>query len=46
MTDQKVNPLVGETLVTLAQAAEDFGGITIPVSTMRDYVYTNTTKPR
>jgi hypothetical protein len=39
MTDQQTNPLVGETLVTLTDAAQDFGGLPIPVATVRSYVY-------
>ena len=39
MTEQKSSPLTGETLIPLAKAAEDFGGIPVPLSTVRDYVY-------
>ena len=39
MTEHSVNPLIGETLIPLAKAAEDFGGIPVPLSTVRDYVY-------
>jgi hypothetical protein len=33
------NQIVGETLITLAEAAQDFGGISIPVNTVQKYVY-------
>ena len=36
---EQPNLLAGETLVTLAEAANDFGGITVPISTVRKYVY-------
>jgi len=41
MIDQKEypHPLFGETLITLVEAAKDFGGIPVPISTVRDYVY-------
>ena len=39
MIDPKVNTLLGETLITLSEAAQDFGGIPVPISTIRDYVY-------
>jgi hypothetical protein len=39
MTDQKTNPLLGEALITLAEAAQDFGGIEIPLRTVKKYVY-------
>ena len=37
MTGQ--HSLIGETLITLAEAAQDFGGISIPVNTVQKYVY-------
>ena len=39
MPAQKVNPLQGENLITLDEAAEDFGGISISISTVRHYIY-------
>ena len=39
MSDQNNHPLSGETLITLAKAAEDFGGVPIPISTLRMYIY-------
>jgi len=39
MTDHRINPLSGETLIPLTKAAEDFGGVPVPLSTVRDYVY-------
>lgn len=33
------NLLHGETLLTLADAAKDFNGVTIPIETLRKYVY-------
>jgi hypothetical protein len=39
MTDQIISPLLGETLVTIAEAAKDFGGIQIPINTLRNYIY-------
>ena len=35
----KSYPLQGENLITLAEAAKDFGGLTIPVNTVKKYVY-------
>jgi len=40
MTDVKVSPLTGETLVTLPEAAKDFGGVTISLATLKKYLYT------
>ena len=41
MTESKNNSLhlLEETLVTLTEAAQDFGGISIPVNTVQKYVY-------
>ena len=33
------NPLIGETLISLAEAAHDFGGVSIPLNTVQKYVY-------
>lgn len=33
------NPLIGETLMTLVEAAKDFGGVSIPIKTVQKYVY-------
>jgi hypothetical protein len=33
------HPLLGETLVTLSEAADDFGGVKIPKSTVVNYTY-------
>jgi hypothetical protein len=37
MTDE--NRLVNEQLVTLAEAAKDFAGVAVPLSTVKRYVY-------
>ena len=39
MTDNKPHCLYGETLITLAEAAKDFGGVPISLSTIKKYVY-------
>ena len=39
MTDTDVTSLQGEQILTLKEAAEDFGGISIPLRTVRHYVY-------
>jgi hypothetical protein len=39
MTGNKVNPLHGEQLIPIKAAAEDFGGVAIPLRTVRHYVY-------
>ena len=39
MTVQSTDQLVGETLLTLKEAANDFGGLTIPLRTVQKYVY-------
>ena len=39
MASQKVNPLEGENLLTLHEAAEDFGGVSIPYNTVKLYAY-------
>ena len=39
MPVQKANPLQEEKLLTLRDAAEDFGGIAIPLRTVRHYIY-------
>ena len=33
------NPLIGETLISLSAAAQDFGGVPIPLNTVQKYVY-------
>jgi hypothetical protein len=42
MSEQPPNLLTGETLITLDKAAEDFGGHSVPISTIRHYVYYGT----
>ena len=39
MIDQNANSLLGETLITIAEAAQDFGGVEIPLRTVRKYIY-------
>ena len=39
MIDSTANSLLGETLITVAEAAQDFGGIEIPLRTVRKYIY-------
>ena len=39
-------PLRGETLITLTEAAKDFGGVSIPIATLRMYVYQGIGSPR
>jgi len=39
MPPQKVHPLQGEHLLTLEEAAEDFGGVSISLRTVRHYIY-------
>ena len=39
MNHQKTTLLDGETLITLNEAAQDFGGLTIPLCTVQKYVY-------
>ena len=39
MSTKTTKPLNGETLITLAEAAADFGGVPIPISTVKKYVY-------
>jgi len=39
MSDQNVNTLTGETLLTLPEAAADFGGVAVPLNTVKMYVY-------
>ena len=39
MTDAVTDLLCGETLLTLAEAAKDFGGVAIPLETLRKYIY-------
>ena len=39
MPTPKVHPLQGERLLTLEEAAEDFGGVSIPIRTVRTYIY-------
>ena len=31
--------MTDETLITLAEAAENFGGVSVPIATVRKYVY-------
>jgi hypothetical protein len=33
------NPLIGETLIALDDAAKDFGGVAIPYNTLKVYAY-------
>jgi hypothetical protein len=33
------NPLLNEQLLTLAEAAKDFAGVAVPLSTVKRYVY-------
>ena len=39
MSTKSAKPLNGETLITLAEAAADFGGISIPINTVKKYIY-------
>ena len=39
MTTNAVTPLSGEHLISLDEAAQDFGGVAIPLATVRKYVY-------
>jgi hypothetical protein len=39
MSCQEENPLSGEHLVTLEEAAKDFGGVPISLSALRKYTY-------
>ena len=39
MSTQNSNPLFGENLITLSDAASDFGGTVIPLNTIKKYVY-------
>jgi predicted metalloendopeptidase len=39
MSCQEENPLSGENLVTLEEAAKDFGGVSISLSALRKYTY-------
>ena len=39
MTGNKPHCLYGETLITLAEAAADFGGVPVPVNTVKKYTY-------
>jgi myo-inositol catabolism protein IolC len=39
MTIEKVNPLMGERLITITEAANNFGGIAVPLNTVRKYIY-------
>ena len=39
MNSKKQMPLCGETLITLAEAAKDFGGVSIPLVTLKNYIY-------
>jgi hypothetical protein len=42
MSAPQTSPLSGETLITLDEAAEDFGGHPVPISTVRNYIYYGT----
>jgi hypothetical protein len=37
--NQKTSPLSGENLITLPDAAKDFGGTYIPLVTLKNYIY-------
>ena len=39
MTTTDVNTLQGEQLIPIAEAADDFGGVAIPLRTVRHYIY-------
>jgi hypothetical protein len=39
MSCQEESPLSGEHLVTLAEAADNFGGVSISLDTIRKYIY-------
>ena len=39
MNSKISNVLSDETLITLADAAKDFGGISIPLVTLKNYIY-------
>jgi len=39
MADSVNYPLRGENLITLQEAANDFGGISIPLVTLKNYIY-------
>ena len=39
MPEKTVHPLHGEKLIPIAEAAENFGGIAIPLRTIRHYIY-------
>jgi hypothetical protein len=39
MIDQNANSLLGETLITISEASQDFGGVEIPLRTVRKYIY-------
>ena len=39
MIDTAVNTLQGETLIPIAEADDDFGGVAIPLRTVRHYIY-------
>jgi len=39
MSCQEENILSGETLMTLEEAADDFGGVPISIGTVRKYIY-------
>jgi hypothetical protein len=42
MSEQPPNLLSGETLITLDEAAKNFGGCSVPISTVRNYIYYGT----
>jgi hypothetical protein len=39
MSDKNTNPLFGETLITIPEAAQNFGGVTVSIETVRKYIY-------
>jgi hypothetical protein len=39
MIDRNANSFLGEPLITLAEATKDFGGVEIPLRTVRKYIY-------
>jgi len=39
MTNENPNPLLGETLLTIDEAANDFGGVPISTQTVSKYIY-------
>ena len=39
MSDKIVNLLYGEELIPIKEAAENFGGVAVPLRTVRHYIY-------